>query len=63
MPWIDVPEGADPLLHGWGSMAVGVTPPAAMLSHAVCASSTLSLREFAQPNAPSWRSWAMRSSS
>ncbi len=46
MPRIDVPDGTDPLLHVWGSMAVGVTRPAAMLSHAVYASTTLPLREF-----------------
>lgn len=46
MPRIDVPEGADPLLHLWGSSARGLTGPAAAFSDAVYRKSTLPLREF-----------------
>lgn len=46
MPRISVPEGTDPLMHLWTGLAPDMTGPAAALSGAVYAKSTLSLREF-----------------
>lgn len=46
MPRLAVPEGQDPTIHVWATMATGLTGPAAQLSSAVYANSALSLREF-----------------
>jgi alkylhydroperoxidase family enzyme len=46
MARIDVPDGQDPLLHLWGTMAPALTAPAAAFSDAVYTGSTLPLREF-----------------
>lgn len=46
MPRIDVPEGADPLIHLWAGTATGLTGPAAAFSDAVYKKTTLPLREF-----------------
>lgn len=44
--FIDVPEGADPIMHVWGQMVPGIGPAAAAFSGAVYEHSTLGLREF-----------------
>ena len=43
---IDVPEGADPIIHVWGRMVPGIGPAAATFAQAVYDHSTLGLREF-----------------
>ena len=46
MPRVDVPDGQDPLIHVWATLAPPLTGAAALLSDAVYSSSSLSLREF-----------------
>jgi alkylhydroperoxidase family enzyme len=46
MPRVDIPEGEDPTIHVWTSLATPLTSAAATLSDAVYSKSTLSLREF-----------------
>jgi alkylhydroperoxidase family enzyme len=46
MPRVEIPEGEDPTLHVWTSLATPLTGAAATLSDAVYSKSTLSLREF-----------------
>ena len=46
MPRVDVPDGADPTIHVWTSLAQPLTTAAASLSDAVYSKSSLSLREF-----------------
>jgi len=46
MPRVDVPDGADPTIHVWTSLATPLTGAAATLSDAVYSKSSLSLREF-----------------
>jgi alkylhydroperoxidase family enzyme len=46
MPRVEVPEGEDPTIHVWTSLATPLTTAAASLSDAVYSKSTLSLREF-----------------
>ncbi len=43
---IDIPVGAHPVLHVWGSMVPGIGPAAAAFSQAVYEHTTLGLREF-----------------
>jgi alkylhydroperoxidase family enzyme len=43
---IDIPAGADPLLHVWGSMVPGIGPAAAAFAQSVYEHGTLGLREF-----------------
>lgn len=43
---IDVPEGADPIVHVWGEMVPGIGPAAARFSQKVYDDTTLGLREF-----------------
>jgi alkylhydroperoxidase family enzyme len=46
MPRVEVPNGSDPTVHVWTSLAPPLTAAAAALSDAVYSKSTLSLREF-----------------
>jgi alkylhydroperoxidase family enzyme len=46
MPRVTIPDGDDPLIHVWTSLAPPLTSAAANLSDAVYTSSSLSLREF-----------------
>jgi alkylhydroperoxidase family enzyme len=46
MPRVSVPDGDDPLIHVWTSLARPLTSAAANLSDAVYTRSSLSLREF-----------------
>ena len=46
MPRVDVPQGSDPTIHVWSTLATPLTGAAAALSDAVYAKSSLSLREF-----------------
>ncbi len=46
MPNVDVPAGADPLVHVWTELAPKLTAAAGGYSHAVYEHSSLSLREF-----------------
>jgi alkylhydroperoxidase family enzyme len=46
MPRVDVPQGSDPTIHVWSSLATPLTGAAAALSDAVYTRSSLSLREF-----------------
>ncbi|MER6188299.1 carboxymuconolactone decarboxylase family protein [Streptomyces sp. NPDC001652] len=43
---IDIPQGADPILHVWGDMVPGIGPAAGAFSLAVYEYTTLGLREF-----------------
>ncbi|WP_205473906.1 carboxymuconolactone decarboxylase family protein [Nocardioides sp. SYSU D00038] len=43
---IDIPEGADPIVHVWGSMVPGIGPAAAAFAQSVYEHTTLGLREF-----------------
>ncbi len=46
MPNVTVPEGADPLMYVWTSLAKPLTAAAGGFTHAVYENSKLSLREF-----------------
>ncbi len=46
MPRVDVPAGADPMIHVWTTLAPPLTGAAASLSDAVYSKSSLTLREF-----------------
>jgi alkylhydroperoxidase family enzyme len=46
MPRVSVPTDQDPMMYVWGNLAPHLTQPAGAFSHAVYASSVLSLREF-----------------
>lgn len=46
MPRVTVPATSDPMMHVWGTLAPGLTRPAAQFSGAVYASQTFSLREM-----------------
>ncbi|MEV7887036.1 carboxymuconolactone decarboxylase family protein [Streptomyces sp. NPDC002817] len=43
---IDIPQGADPILHVWGDLVPGIGPAASAFSLAVYENTTLGLREF-----------------
>ncbi|MGW7208530.1 carboxymuconolactone decarboxylase family protein [Streptomyces sp. NPDC054837] len=43
---IDIPQGADPILHVWGDLVPGIGPAASAFSLAVYEYTTLGLREF-----------------
>lgn len=44
--FLEIPDGADPIMHVWGSMVPGIGPAAAAFSGAVYEHSSLGLREF-----------------
>ncbi len=44
--FLDIPAGADPIMHVWGQMVPGIGPAAAAFSGAVYEHSTLGLPEF-----------------
>jgi alkylhydroperoxidase family enzyme len=43
---VEIPEGADPIMHVWGEMVPGIGPAAARFSAKVYSDTTLGLREF-----------------